>query len=387
MADPVPGVPAGPIVTAAGFPIKNLTPLGHSARNVPYSGHGLQRLQLGPGVQGQPGLRRHVRGLPHHRRHQQVQPGPAPQLHGLQRRPGRRRSSTATSSIRSWDSAVERPTQRPRRAPARPSAVGFEGIHVFDISDPANPVMIKQVKFADNEQRGRRAPSAAARTPRPPCRTRPAATSTSTTAARAATCAGIDIVKHQDLGPDRRQVHQARRRTAAPATPATTTTCCSTSAAPPPATRCAPAATASRCTSSTWPLDAAAPGGVENPTLLWSQSMGVTTGHSGSFTYDGKYLIYGHEPGGGSAARCQATSTSSSGRCSSSTRSRARPRARCCTRARRTAARTAPGTTSTSSRPRPATTRRWAPTSRASRCSTSRTRRLRRRSPTPIRPR
>ena len=36
---------------------------------------------------------------------------------------------------------------------------------------------------------------------------------------------------------------------------------------------------------------------------------GVTTGHSGSFTYDGKYLIYGHEPGGGSAARCQATST------------------------------------------------------------------------------
>ena len=50
-------------------------------------------------------------------------------------------------------------------------------------------------------------------------------------------------------------------------------------------------------------------GGIERPTLLWSQSMGVTTGHSGSFTYDGKYLIYGHEPGGGSAARCQATST------------------------------------------------------------------------------
>ena len=86
---------------------------------------------------------------------------------------------------------------------------------------------------------------------------------------------------------------------------------------------------------------------------------GVTTGHSGSFTYDGKYLIYGHEPGGGSAARCQATSTivertlffidpltgDDQGR-------------RCCTRARRPAARTARGTTSTSSRPRPATTRR-----------------------------
>ena len=28
-----------------------------------------------------------------------------------------------------------------------------------------------------------------------------------------------------------------------------------------------------------------------------------------AFTTDGKHLIYGHEPGGGSAARCQATST------------------------------------------------------------------------------
>ena len=36
---------------------------------------------------------------------------------------------------------------------------------------------------------------------------------------------------------------------------------------------------------------------------------GVGVGHSGSFTYDGKLLIFGHEPGGGSDARCQATST------------------------------------------------------------------------------
>ena len=57
-------------------------------------------------------------------------------------------------------------------------------------------------------------------------------------------------------------------------------------------------------------LQPSAAGGVENPTLLWSKQMtSVTTGHSGSFTYDGKYLIYGHEPGGGSAAQCQASST------------------------------------------------------------------------------
>jgi hypothetical protein len=51
------------------------------------------------------------------------------------------------------------------------------------------------------------------------------------------------------------------------------------------------------------------PGGIANPTLLYSKSMGITTGHSGSFTYDGKVLIFGHEPGGGSQAQCQASST------------------------------------------------------------------------------
>jgi hypothetical protein len=80
--EPVPGVPAGPTVSAAGFAIKNLTALGYSARQ--------RRLQLGPGVQGQLRLRRHVRGLPRHRRHQQDDADADPQLHGLQRRPGRR---------------------------------------------------------------------------------------------------------------------------------------------------------------------------------------------------------------------------------------------------------------------------------------------------------
>src|SRR5688500_14398972 len=39
-ADPVPGVPAGPTVSAAGFAIKNLTALGFSARDVPLTGTG-----------------------------------------------------------------------------------------------------------------------------------------------------------------------------------------------------------------------------------------------------------------------------------------------------------------------------------------------------------
>src|ERR1044072_6039424 len=39
-ADPVPGVPAGPIVSPAQYAVKNLAPLGRTARNVPFTGTG-----------------------------------------------------------------------------------------------------------------------------------------------------------------------------------------------------------------------------------------------------------------------------------------------------------------------------------------------------------
>jgi hypothetical protein len=57
-------------------------------------------------------------------------------------------------------------------------------------------------------------------------------------------------------------------------------------------------------------LNPADPGGIENPTLLYSRQVtGVGIAHSGSFAYDGKVLIFGHEPGGGTGAQCQATSS------------------------------------------------------------------------------
>jgi hypothetical protein len=52
------------------------------------------------------------------------------------------------------------------------------------------------------------------------------------------------------------------------------------------------------------------PGGVANPTLAWTQAVtGVSIGHSGSFTYDGRVLIFGHEPGGGTNAECDPNDT------------------------------------------------------------------------------
>ena len=60
---------------------------------------------------------------------------------------------------------------------------------------------------------------------------------------------------------------------------------------------------------STWTLDPAEGGSLVDPKLLYSTSFaGVSIGHTAAFTWDGKVLVFGHEPGGGSGANCQATS-------------------------------------------------------------------------------
>ena len=201
--------------------------------------------------------------------------------------------------IRSWDA----PANAELDCAGQLVGNGFEGIHIFDITDPSEP--------GDGQAAPRWPPpatrparrQAAARTPRPPSRTRPAATCTSTTAVRAAPATASTssasssrtptdakylaprharprrqlLPRQQRAAQRRRHQHQLRhvRGRQRPRHVQVR----------PDARRPTP------------------PGGVENPTLLWSQvDAGVTTGHSGSFTYDGKYLIYGHEPGGGSAA-------------------------------------------------------------------------------------
>ena len=60
---------------------------------------------------------------------------------------------------------------------------------------------------------------------------------------------------------------------------------------------------------SVWSIGGARGGSLTDPLLLYKRSIpGVSIGHSASFTWDGKVLIFGHEPGGGSEARCQSTS-------------------------------------------------------------------------------
>ena len=60
---------------------------------------------------------------------------------------------------------------------------------------------------------------------------------------------------------------------------------------------------------SVWSMDPADGGSLVDPALLYSKPVaGVSIGHSASFSWDGETLIFGHEPGGGGQAQCQATS-------------------------------------------------------------------------------
>jgi hypothetical protein len=61
---------------------------------------------------------------------------------------------------------------------------------------------------------------------------------------------------------------------------------------------------------SVWSLDPAHGGSLADPQLLYSMMFhGITIGHTAAFTWDGNYIVFGHEPGGGGEARCQATSS------------------------------------------------------------------------------
>jgi hypothetical protein len=59
---------------------------------------------------------------------------------------------------------------------------------------------------------------------------------------------------------------------------------------------------------SVFTTDPALGGSKEDPKWLYHKvTGGISLGHSATFTYDGKYIVIGHEPGGGSGANCEAT--------------------------------------------------------------------------------
>ena len=100
---------------------------------------------------------------------------------------------------------------------------GFEGIHIFDITDPVNPVMVKQLRMAATGNEAGAPAGCGSHT----------ATAVPDKArgflyiyngGSSGTCNGIDIVRINLADPTDAS-SCAASRTAAPAAPATTTTC------------------------------------------------------------------------------------------------------------------------------------------------------------------
>jgi hypothetical protein len=58
-----------------------------------------------------------------------------------------------------------------------------------------------------------------------------------------------------------------------------------------------------------WSLDPADGGSLDNPMFMFHRNLGTSIGHTAAWSWDGEVLIFGHEPGGGGQAQCQATSS------------------------------------------------------------------------------
>ncbi|MDA0162115.1 hypothetical protein OM076_17715 [Solirubrobacter ginsenosidimutans] len=300
---PVPGVPAGPTVSAAGFAIKNLTALGYSARNVPYNGTGNGVYNSDLAFKDNYVFAGTYEGFRVIDVTNKTTPTQILNYTGCNVGQGDV-IVYENILIRSWDA----PASASSTCAGQLVGTGFEGIHIFDISDPANPVMKKQLRMASTGNEAG-APSGCGSHTATAVPDKARGYLYIYNGGSSGTCNGIDVVRISlanmaDATYLKRVTHGRAGSSCHDNNVLLNVGGTSTSYA-----MCA-GGNGLAMYKFDLTLPAAAEGGVETPTLLWSKAMtGVTTGHSGSFTYDGKYLIYGHEPGGGSAARCQATST------------------------------------------------------------------------------
>jgi hypothetical protein len=190
--------------------------------------------------------------------------------------------------VRSWNS----PAPAGATCDGRPVPVGFEGLHVFDISDRTNPEPVAAV------------PMSATSTPAG-CGSHTATLVPDVAngvlyvynSASSAACPGIDIVRIPLANPaDATFLYRVP----------TGRSCHDTGVILGEAMLAACAGGNGFTV-----LSLGAGGGtIANPVVLYSVTVpGVTIGHSASFTWDGRVLVFGHEPGGGTQARCQASSS------------------------------------------------------------------------------
>jgi hypothetical protein len=199
--------------------------------------------------------------------------------------------------VRTWDA-----TSSTQTCGGQPVGAGFEGIHIFNIADPANPVFVRGLRMAGATSTNNAPPLGCG-----------AHTATAVpdpardnlylyVGGSSGTCQGMDVVRIKISDPN--DATFVGRALAGRQCHDNNVIMGNVNMA-----MCAGGNGFSvfRFDPS---IDPAAPGGIENPTLIRSVTIpGVSIAHSGSFSYDGDVLIFGHEPGGGTGAQCQATSS------------------------------------------------------------------------------
>ena len=182
--------------------------------------------------------------------------------------------------VRSWNSNAPGTTQ----CDGQPVPAGFEGLHVFDISDLGDPVLVASVDLACGSHTATGVPDLANN--RLLVYNNPSSTA----------CPGIDIVEVPLDDPSSSsflRFEPAGR------------SCHDTGVILGDALL---AGCAGGNGFTQWSLDPADGGSLVDPAFVRSVVVPtVTIGHSASFSFDGEVLIFGHEPGGGVAAECEAT--------------------------------------------------------------------------------
>jgi hypothetical protein len=183
--------------------------------------------------------------------------------------------------VRSWNS----PAGLTATCDGQPVPFQFEGVHVFDVSDPTNPELVGSVRTACGSHTATGVPDLANNR------------LLVYNSASSGTCPWIDLISIPLDDPA-----AAALIGVAPAG----RSCHDTSVILGSAML---ASCAGGNGFTVFSIGGARGGSLDSPVQLYSVAVpGVSIAHSSSFSWDGEILVFGHEPGGGSGARCQATS-------------------------------------------------------------------------------
>jgi hypothetical protein len=195
---------------------------------------------------------------------------------------------------RSWDSAAAPPEGAPEwTCGGQVVPTGTQGLHVFDVSNPAAPRVAKYIPLECGSHTATGVPD--------PRNGRLIVYSTPSSGQ----CDGIDVISIPLDDPD-----SAEYVGFEPA--ADLIACHDTGVILGKVLR---AACAGGNGFAVWSLNPREGGSLDNPKLLYTKNIktelgiNINTGHSAAFSNDGETLIFGHEPNGGLSARCQATGT------------------------------------------------------------------------------